>query len=85
MVHMYPGGQAPVLDPARQHSGALATGAGDRGTAGVGLEGLGVGLPGAIVPDLCEYAGAGQLCQAREAGDDGGVGVPFECALGGGL
>ena len=50
-----------VFDLAGQYLEALATGAGDWRGAGVGLHATSVGEPAAIVAELGEDAGAGQL------------------------
>lgn len=55
-----------------------ARGAGDRRGPGIGLQCAGIGEAGAVVADLGQDAGAGQLGQAWEAGDDGVVGVLAE-------
>lgn len=60
------------------------SGPGDRGGAGVGRECVGVGEAGSVVADLSEYAGAGEVAEAGEAGDDLVVGVLGE-DLGDGL
>ena len=61
------GCQAAVLDVSVQHHGFLAAGAGDRGGSGEGFEPAGVSEAGAVVADLGEHPGAGQLSQAGEA------------------
>ena len=68
-------GQAPVLDMPVQHNGFLATGAGDRGRAGEGFEPAGIGEAGAVITDLGQHPGTGQVPQPGEAGDDLGVRV----------
>ena len=58
-----------------QHNGFLAAGAGDRGGSGEGFQPAGIGETGAVIADLGEHPGTGQLPQAGEAGDDLGVRV----------
>ncbi|MFG1685215.1 hypothetical protein ACGFNP_33990 [Nonomuraea sp. NPDC049269] len=62
---------------------AFAGGAGDGGRAGVGLERSCVGEAGAVVAEFGQHPGTGEVGQAREAGDDGGVGVLAEGLAGG--
>ena len=73
--HRADGGQAPVFDMPMQHNGFLAAGAGDRGGSGEGFQPAGIGEAGAVVADLGQYPGAGQIPQAGKAGDDHGVRV----------
>ena len=69
------GGQAPVFDMPMRHNGFLGAGAGDRGGPSEGFQPAGVGEAGAVVADLGEHPGTGQIPQARKAGDDLGVRV----------
>ncbi|MEV0146513.1 MULTISPECIES: hypothetical protein [unclassified Nonomuraea] len=62
---------------------ALTRGAGDRGCAGVGLQRAGVGETGAVIAELGQHPGAGEIGKAREAGDDGRVRVLVEGLAGG--
>lgn len=82
--HVAGGGQPLVLDLAVMDHGGLAGRAGDRCCSGVGLEGAGVGEPVAVVADLGQDSGAGQVGESGEAGDDGGVGMLVE-GVGGGF
>lgn len=78
------GGEAVVLDPAEGDRDAAPGRAGDRCGSGVGLQRAGVGEPSAVVADLGQDAGAGEVGQAGEAGDDRVVGV-FAEFVGGSL
>ena len=69
------GGQASVFDMPVQHNGFLAAGAGDRCGSGERFEPAGVGEAGAVVADLGQHPGTGELPQTGEAGDDLGVRV----------
>jgi hypothetical protein len=69
------GGQAPVFDMPMQHNSFLAAGAGDRRRTGESFQPAGVSEAGAVVANLGQYPGAGQLPQAGKAGDDRGVRV----------
>jgi hypothetical protein len=60
------GGQAPVLDMAVQHNGFLPAGEGDRGGSGERFESSGVSEAAAVVADLGQHPGTGELSQARE-------------------
>ena len=58
-----------------QYHGFLAAGPGDRRGAGEGFEAAGVGETAAVLTDLGEHPGTGQVPESGEAGDDGGVRV----------
>ena len=58
-----------------QHNGFLAAGAGDRRGSGEGFQPAGVGEAGAVVADLGQHPGTGQIPQAGKTGDDRGVRV----------
>ncbi len=73
--HRADGGQAPVFDMPMQHNGFLAAGAGDRRRTGEGLQPAGVGEAGAVIADLGQHPGTGQIPQAGKTGDDRGVRV----------
>ena len=73
--------QAPVFDMPVQHHGFLAAGAGDRGGAGEGFQPAGIGEAGAVVADLGQHPGTGQVPQAGETGDDLGVRVLLKWVL----
>ena len=55
------GGQAPVFDMPMQHNGFLAAGAGDRRGSGEGFQPAGIGEAGAVVADLGQHPGTGQV------------------------
>jgi hypothetical protein len=75
--------QAVVLDEAAADEAFLAGCAGDRGGAGGGLEGSGVGEAGPVVADLGEDAGCELGAEAGEAEQDLAVGVLGEGGFGG--
>ena len=60
-------GQPPVFDMPVQHNGFLAAGAGDWRRSGEGFQAAGVGEPCAVVADLGQHPGAGQVAQAGES------------------
>ena len=68
-------GQAPIFDMPVQHNGFLAAGAGDRRGPGEGFQPAGIGKPAAVIADLGQHPGTGQVPQTRKAGDDLGVRV----------
>src|SRR6201996_7158825 len=68
-------GQAPVFDMAMCHNGFLAAGTGDRGRSGESLQPAGIGETGAVVADLSQNPGTGQVPQAGETDNDLGVRV----------
>lgn len=72
-----------VLDEAASDEVLLAGGPGDRGRAGVGLQGSGVGEPCPVVADLGEQPGSEQGAEAGEAEQDLAVGVLLERGFGG--
>jgi hypothetical protein len=72
-----------VLDEAAANEAFLAGSVGDRGRAGVRLQGSGVGEAGPVVADLGEDAGSEQGVEAGEAEQDLAVGVLVEGGFGG--
>jgi hypothetical protein len=69
------GGKTPVFDMAVQHHGFLAAGAGDRGGSGEGFQPAGIGKPAAVIADLGQHPGTGQVPESGKTGDDRGVRV----------
>ena len=69
------GRQALVLHAPMEHEAAFATGAGDRGRAGVGVERASVAEADGIVADLGQDAGGREFAQTREAEQDRGIRV----------
>lgn len=72
-----------VLDEAASDEVLLAGGPGDRGRAGVELQGSSVGEPCPVVADLGEQPGSEQGAEAGEAEQDLAVGVLLERGFGG--
>ena len=69
------GSEAPVLDMPMQHNDFLAAGAGDRSGSSEGFEPAGIGETSAVITDLGQRPGTGQVPQPGKAGDDLGVRV----------
>jgi hypothetical protein len=60
-------GEPLVFDMPSCHHGFLVAGAGDRGRCGEGFQPAGVGEAGAVVADLGQHLGTGQVPQAGKA------------------